>query len=127
MNSEQVVAVIDDDSTVLKAIVRLLNIHGFRSQSFASAEAFLDHSGPGGPGCLVLDIHLGGMSGIDLAVQLKAHGRQLPIVFITAVDSEAVRREATEVGCVAFLRKPFSAELLIGAIGKAIGSIGPHR
>jgi FixJ family two-component response regulator len=113
------IAVVDDDPDMLKAIRRLLAAHGFHSEAFASAEAFLDRNGTREPACLVLDIHLGGMSGIDLQRRLKASGSQLPIIFITAVEDEAACREATDAGCVAYLRKPFTARLLIGAIDKA--------
>ena len=71
--------------------------------------------------CLVLDIHLGGMSGLDLQRRLKELGSQLPIVFVTAIDDEAVHQQAMDAGCVAYLRKPFPAHLLISAIEKAIG------
>ena len=113
------VTVIDDDPTMLKAIERLLRVKGFDVETFASAEAFL--AGPGTASCLVLDIHLGGMSGIELRRRLVASGARPPTIFITAVDDEATHKEAMEAGCVAYLRKPFLASLLIGAIDKATG------
>ena len=111
------VTVIDDDPTMLKAIERLLRVKGFEVETFASAEAFL--AGTGKAACLVLDIHLGGMSGIELRRRLVASGSEPPTIFITAVDDEATRKEATNAGCVAYLRKPFLASLLVGAIDKA--------
>jgi FixJ family two-component response regulator len=115
----QVVAVIDDDPAMLKAIERLLGAKGFDVKAFASAEAFLAGAAASEATCLVLDIHLGGMSGIELRRRLAESGSRLPVVFITALDDEATRKEAMEVGCVAFLRKPFLSHLLIDAIEKA--------
>jgi FixJ family two-component response regulator len=119
MSIPRKVTVIDDDPTMLKAIERLLRVKGFDVETFDSAEAFL--AGPGKTSCLVLDIHLGGMSGIELRRRLVASGGQPPTIFITAVDDEATQKEATEAGCVAYLRKPFLASLLVGAIDKATG------
>jgi FixJ family two-component response regulator len=117
----KVVAVVDDDPSMLKAIERLLRAHGFDAASFASAEAFLGCDAASAADCLVLDIHLGGMSGIELRRRLTASSSTLPIIFITAVDDEATYWEAIEAGCVACLRKPFPAVLLIGAINEATG------
>jgi FixJ family two-component response regulator len=118
---QKVIAVVDDDPDMLKAIGRLLAAHGFRPEAFASAEAFLNRSWAREPACLVLDIQLGGMSGIDLQRRLKASGSRVPIIFITAIEDEAARGEAINAGCVAYLRKPFMARLLIGAIDEATG------
>jgi FixJ family two-component response regulator len=120
-NRRKVVAVIDDEPTMLKAIERLLNAHGFATRVFVSAEAFLDGDAQTEASCLILDIHLGGMSGIDLRHRLTESGSPLPIIFMTAVDDEATRREAMDAGCIAYLRKPFPAKMLIGAIDKAMG------
>jgi FixJ family two-component response regulator len=116
----QVVAVVDDDPGMLKSIERLLKAYKFQTAIFTSAEAFLDAPAVSAASCLVLDIHLGGMSGIDLRRRLTASGSNLPVIFISAVDDESVHEEAIEVGCVAYLRKPFLAHLLIGAINKAV-------
>jgi len=119
MSTLRKVTVIDDDPTMLRAIARLLRVKGFDVETFASAEAFLASTGKAT--CLVLDVNLGGMSGIELRRRLVASGAQPPTIFITAVDDEATYKEATEAGCVAYLRKPFLANLLIGAIDKATG------
>ena len=109
----------DDDPALLKAIERLLSAHGFDVELFASAEAFLASVAANRMACLVLDIHLGGMSGIELRRHLTAIGCRLPVVFITAVTDDATHREAIDAGCVACLRKPFSARLLFDAIDRA--------
>jgi len=118
-DQRKVIAIVDDEQTMLKAIVRLLTARGFAPQGFVSAEEFLDSAAVKDATCLVLDIHLGGMSGIELRRRLNAVRSKLPVIFITAVDEEAVQKEAMDVGCVACLRKPFDGSLLIAAIDKA--------
>jgi FixJ family two-component response regulator len=117
----KLVVVVDDDAGMLKGVSRLLTAHGFDIEAFPSAEAFLDRTAEREVGCLVLDIHLGGMSGIDLRRRLAKSGSPVPVIFITAFDDEGTQREAVEAGCVAFLHKPFAAHLLIAAIEKAAG------
>jgi FixJ family two-component response regulator len=110
------IAVVDDDPSLLQSLNRLLSAHGFRVQTFASAEMFLDDIANCEADCLILDIHLGGISGIDLQRQLIASGKKLPVIFMTAVDKDATHQEAIEVGYIAYLGKPFLAKLLIDAI-----------
>ena len=113
------VAVVEDDPSMRTSVERLLNAHGFPTESYRSAETFLSRDGASEFGCLVLDIHLKGMSGIELRRRLNNSGVKFPVIFITAVDDDALELEATQVGCVAYLHKPFPAALLIGAINKA--------
>jgi FixJ family two-component response regulator len=110
------IAVVEDDPSMLQGLNRLLMAHGFHVQRFTSAESFLDDVGRCDAKCVVADIHLGGISGIDLKRRLTSSGSDLPVIFMTAIDNEATRQEAFEVGCVAYLRKPFLAKLLIDAI-----------
>jgi FixJ family two-component response regulator len=110
------IAVVDDDASMLKGIERLLGAYGFAIKVFASAEAFLERNAAADVDCLVVDIHLGGMSGIELRQHLTASGCKLPVIFMTAFDDEATRMQAQSAGCIAFLHKPFTANLLIGAI-----------
>lgn len=117
---QQVVAIVDDDLGMLKSIERLLKAYDFRTAVFTSAEAFLDGSAVNAAACLVLDIHLAGMSGIELRRRLTASGSNLPVIFISAIDDENVYEEALASGCIAYLRKPFLAHLLIAAINKAV-------
>ncbi|MGO9699193.1 MAG: response regulator transcription factor [Xanthobacteraceae bacterium] len=109
----------DDDPSMLRAVEDLLNAHGLATKVFASAEEFLDRGAATQVDCLLLDIHLGGMSGIELRLQLKASGSTLPVIFMTALDDGAMCREAAKTGCVACLRKPFLAHQLINAIKSA--------
>ena len=93
---------------------------GFVTKTFVSAEEFLDHGASSQVACLILDIHLVGMSGIELRRRLKVSGATLPVIFITALDDEDTRAQALKAGCVALLRKPYSARQLIDAIEKAV-------
>ena len=113
------VAVVDDDPNMLKGVERLLNVHGFGTAVFTSAEDFLDRGDQSKLHCLVLDINLGGMSGIELRRELRASGSSLPVVFLTGVDDEVTRAAALREGCIAFLRKPFPGNLLIEAVERA--------
>ncbi len=114
-----IVCVVDDDPAILKAVKRLLTAHEFYAELFASAEDFNDRADLGRAFCLVLDIHMGGMSGIELWRDLADRGISLPTIFISADDSDTTRKATTDIGCIAHLRKPFSAKSLIDAIGKA--------
>jgi len=119
MSARKLVVVVDDDKTMLRSLERLLNASGFDTEVFSSAEAFLERTDGRPAACIVLDIHLGGMSGIELRRRLAASGSPVPVVFMTAFDDEGTRDEAVEAGCIAFLRKPFPARSLIGAIESA--------
>ena len=115
----RVVLVVDDDASMLKSIARLLGAYGFAARTFASAEELLEKGVSCDVVCaLLLDINLGGMTGIELKRRLSAAGCTCPIIFMTAIDDEATRQEAVEAGCVAYLRKPFNARLLLDAIEK---------
>ena len=105
----------------------LLDAQGFATMVFASAEEFLDRGAATQVDCLLLDIHLGGVSGIELRRRLKNSGSTLPVIFMTALDDEAMREQALKAGCVAFLRKPFQAHQLLDAIKKAVPSEGRGR
>lgn len=114
------IAVVDDDTSMRIGVERLLNAHGYATKAFASAEAFLDPGAETDADCLVLDINLGGMSGIELRHRLSACGRVVPTIFMTALDDETVRTRALESGCVAYLLKPFVSRSLIDAVETAV-------
>jgi len=115
------VYVIDDDASLLRALRRLLGAGGFRVCTFSSAEEFLESTKAATPGCLVLDVHLGGLSGLDLQERLVAAGRRIPVVFITAHDDAVTRERARRAGAVDYLPKPFNDESLIAGIKRALG------
>jgi FixJ family two-component response regulator len=114
------VIVVDDDPGFLKSIVRLLSVHGFEARTFNSAEALLDSDAATTATPMLLDIHLGGISGIELQRRLAAAGSNCPVIFMTAIDNDAMRKEAMDAGCVAYLRKPLAPDLLLKALGKAV-------
>lgn len=99
-----------------KSIERFLQAIGYKTNSFASAEEFLKSTVVDRAMGLVLDIHLGGISGIELCRHLRASGSVIPVVFITACDDEATRTEALAVGCADYLPKPFATNRLIEAL-----------
>ena len=114
------VAVVEDDPSMRRSIERLLNAHGYKTEGYGSAEAFLGRDSASAIGCLVLDIHLGKMSGIQLRRRLRDAESSLPVIFITAVDDDTLESEAVDAGCLAYLRKPFAAKLLLSAIHDAM-------
>lgn len=110
------IAIVEDDPAMRKSLERLLQANGYETAAFASAEEFLQSASVGGAIALVLDIHLGGMSGIELRRRMSAAKVTLPVVFITAYDDEITRKEALAAGCVDYLQKPFDASRLIGSV-----------
>lgn len=115
------VCVVDDDDSLLRALRRLLDATGFRVETFSSAEQFLESAHRERADCLVLDVHLGGLSGLDLQERLRTSGVSTPIVIITAHDEWSTRERARRAGAIEYLRKPFDDDSLIEAIHKAIG------
>ncbi|MBA5800708.1 response regulator transcription factor [Rhizobium changzhiense] len=113
------VAIVEDDASMRRSVLRLLNAHGFLTEEYSSAESFLARDGVSNVGCLVLDVDLVGMSGIELQRRLKESGSGLPVIFITALEDDALKAMAMRAGCIAYLRKPFAAALLINAINDA--------
>lgn len=117
-----VVAVVEDDAAMRKSIERLLHAYDFETIAYASAEEFLGCPLADSAAGLVLDIHLPGMSGIELRRRLLAAGSKQPVVFITAHDDQATHAEALAAGCVAFLQKPFDPSRLAEALQRAMKS-----
>jgi FixJ family two-component response regulator len=118
--AEPRVCVIDDDEDVVRAVRRLLRSAGFAIDTFASAEEFLDPGNQARPDCLVLDVHLRGLSGFDLQDLLEASGRSIPIVFVTAHDDTGTRERAQRAPTSGYLAKPFEDRSLLSAIHHAI-------
>jgi len=114
------VAVVDDDDSFARAIGRLLRASGFEISTYPSAEAFLATTPLPSVDCLVLDIQLGGMSGVELQQRLHELGDLTPIIFVTAHDAPEVRDEAVRAGCVAYLRKPVASRALLEAVARAL-------
>lgn len=117
------VHVVDDDVGFLKGMERLLSAHGLDVVTFSSAEAFQARANPDEASCLILDIHLGNTSGIDLMLSLLRSGSRIPVVLVTANDTDRIRRAAHAAGCKAFLQKPFPANALIDAVRSVAGPV----
>jgi FixJ family two-component response regulator len=116
----EVIAVVDDDATTRQSIERLLSARGYTVNTFESAEEFLESALVKSTRILVLDIHLKGMSGIELRRRLSVAKSTIPVVFITAYDDDATRNEALGVGCVDCLQKPFAADRLTEALERGM-------
>lgn len=114
------VVVVEDDAGMRKALERLLRAGGLKAVLFSSAEALLGTDAAASAACLVLDIHLPGLSGFELRRRLTDLGHQQPVIFITAVDDESARDEARRLQCIAYFRKPFEGAALLEAIGRAL-------
>jgi len=114
-----IIAVVEDDVSMLKGIANLLGVHGFTTELYRSAEQYLADAAVSQATCLLLDIRLSGISGIELNRHLAASGLRLPVIFMTATEDERMKQEALATGCVAYLRKPFLASTLIEAINSA--------
>jgi FixJ family two-component response regulator len=117
------VIVVEDDPGSRKTLARVLRAGGFDSALYESAEAFIDAPPDRSPIGLVLDLHLGGMSGLDLVGHMRALGAQVPAIIITAFDSRRTRDEAERLGCFAYLRKPCDAETILATLRR----IADHR
>jgi len=115
-----IVAIIDDDEAVRAALRRLLRSVGWHVRTFGTAEEFLSAADQPPSSCLVLDLHLPGLSGLELHERLKADCRYLPVVFITAYPDEKTRKQVMHAGAVAFLEKPFEEQFLLNAIEQAL-------
>jgi FixJ family two-component response regulator len=101
-------------------VVRLLAHNGIESWTFASAEALFESGSAQTATCLLLGIHLRGVSGIELQRRLALSGSKCPVIFMTANDDTTTRNEAMDAGCIAYLCKPFARHVLLDAIAKAV-------
>lgn len=122
MTRRTLIAIVDDDQAVRRAIGRMVTSVGLASEGFASAEEFLSRPPDANPNCLVLDLGLPGMSGLELQRQLASDDDRTPVVVITGSDSSESRASALRAGAIAFLVKPLQEEALLAAIRSAIGS-----
>jgi FixJ family two-component response regulator len=114
------VFVVDDDPSMRRSIQGLLKSAGLRSETFGTAEEFLRHKRPDGPNCLVLDVSLPGINGLDFQRQLADAGIQIPIIFITGHGDIPMTVRAMKSGAVEFLTKPFDDQDLLNAIHQAL-------
>jgi len=120
MSDQKTVAVVDDDPEMRSSLATLLDAVGYRAETYDSAETFLVCASSCKACCLVIDINLGDITGVELAHQLSADGLRWPIIFMSGLDDPAIKSQAAAVGPIAFLHKPFRANDLIDALNKAI-------
>lgn len=118
--AEQTVFVVDDDSAMRDSLQWLLQSEGLAVETHATAEGFLRAYDSHRPGCLVLDMRLPGMSGLELRAELTARGTQLPTIIISGYGDGSTRARALKVGAFEFIEKPFSDEALLGHIHRAL-------
>lgn len=121
-----VIGIVDDDSSMRDALDLVLTALGFQTELYASAEEFISVARMSEAACLLVDIQLGDISGVEMVHQLCAIDCNFPIIFMTGSHDEILHRQAMELGCVAFLHKPFPEDQLVESIKKATGSI-PDR
>jgi FixJ family two-component response regulator len=114
------ICVVDDDASVREALRGLLRSAGFRAEAFGSATEFLASGRVSDAACLILDVRMPGMGGLELQEELIGSSRRVPIIFITAHGDEDARSRALERGAIDFLQKPFSDDALLDAIGAAL-------
>jgi len=118
--SVPLVAVVDDDLSVRRSVSRLIRAFGYEVESHESAEAYLGADHSQAPDCLILDVHMPGLSGLELQQQLRETGDQTSVVFITAHADSRTRERALEGGAIDLLGKPFSDEVLHTSVERGI-------
>jgi FixJ family two-component response regulator len=124
MRSTPLISIIDDDESIRESTEGLVRSLGYRAATFASAEEFLQSDSVDNTSCLITDVQMPGLSGIDLQRGLIARGVEMPTIFITAFPEEGTRLRALTAGAFGYLGKPFSEESLIKCLDKAFGRSG---
>ena len=114
------IAIVDDDSSVREAATTLIRSLGYATMTFASAEEFLESGRLPDTSCLITDVQMRGMSGVDLQDHLTANGHATPVIFVTAYPEPSVRTRALNAGAFGFLSKPFREERLIECLDRAL-------
>lgn len=122
MSRVPVVSIIDDDASVRMATNRLVRSLGYVAHAFSSADEFLRSSQVNDTSCVIADVQMPGMSGVELQSLLLAQGHRMPIIFITAFPEESTRARALEAGAICFLTKPFDGPTLIKYLAAAVES-----
>lgn len=118
----KVIAIIDDNESMQDSLGDLIESGGFEARCFGSAEAFLESDLHSRAACLILDIRMPRMSGLELQARLKEQGCNVPIIFITAYDDAEIRAQAMKAGAVEFLAKPFDHQLLLKMLRSSLDS-----
>ena len=116
------IAIVEDDASVRNAMQNLVRSLGFIACTFASAEDFLQSPRLNDTACVIADVQMPGMSGVELQSLLVSRGRRTPIIFITAFHDDAIRARAMKAGAICFLNKPVDGETLVECLDKALNS-----
>lgn len=116
----QTICIIEDDESVRRAVQRSIRSVGFETATFATAEEFLESMEGKLPRCLILDVNLPGLNGLELQGRLQAQGRNIPVVIITSFADEKVREQAFNAGVIAFLPKPFDEGALLQIVTQVV-------
>jgi len=119
-NNSQLVAIVDDDRSVQSALKDLMESAGLLARSFGSAEEFLESDQRNQTACLVTDIRMPGMSGLELQAKLKTEGSRIPMIIITAHSDPKIKMQAMSAGAIEFLSKPFDDEVLLEKVRSAL-------
>ncbi|MDG2523588.1 response regulator [Caulobacter segnis] len=122
MTTGLIISVVDDDESVRISTEGLLRSLGYAVRGFASAEAFLESDVAAGCACVVSDVQMPGMSGVDLKTALSARGLATPVILMTAFPNDATRQKAAAAGVACFLPKPYQAQALIDCIETALAA-----
>ena len=118
--TKNLISLVDDDESIRRTTTLLIESFGFQATAFESAESFLKSGQLHETSCLIIDVQMPGMNGLQLQSHLAAAGYKIPIIFITAYDNKESRQQALQAGAVAFLGKPFSDELLLQTLRAAL-------
>jgi FixJ family two-component response regulator len=125
-NAPPLIAVVDDEAPVRTMLRRALHLADYEVAAFASGEEFLDSLATRPPACAILDVHMPGLSGLDVALRVRAASFPVPMVLITASDDAAIDHSAAAAGAVRLLRKPFSTDTLLAAVRDALAGKVPR-
>lgn len=127
MTARTLVAIVDDEESIRRALARLLRVSGLEACAFASGQEFLDSLDGGRPDCVLLDMNMPGLTGLEVLKALMAAGEQLPVVIVTAYDEPNSREQCLAAGAASFLLKPLDRQVILDAIAAAIESQRARR
>jgi FixJ family two-component response regulator len=116
------ISIVDDDKSIRDATEGLVRSLGYRTATFESAEAFIDSDRLKDTVCLITDVQMPGLTGLDLQDHLNAHGRLMPVIFVTAFPDDGIRARALKAGAVGFFRKPFDEDKLVECLDLAVAA-----
>ena len=127
MSTVSLFSVVDDDASVRAATSKFLRSHGYTVQAYSSAEHFLQSGRLNDTSCVIADLQMPGMSGLELLTMMRAHGYGAPFIFITGFPDETTRARALQAGAICFLPKPFAGPTLINCLGVALEGGGAKK